>query len=255
VRALETLDRAYGLVRSLAVYYGQVWRRGRMEAFYGAFLKPGDLAFDVGSHVGNRVRAWRHLGARVVAVEPQPDFLAVLRAFYGRNRDVIIEDCAVGAERGEATLHISTRTPTVSTLSRGWIDDVQRDPRFGVVRWDSERRVRVVTLDDLVARHGEPAFCKIDVEGFELEVLRGLTRPLRALSFEYIPVAVERSVACIERVAAIGDYRFRHSRVETMRWAAPRWAGAAEMIATLRALDVGDRSGDVYALLASEVHP
>lgn len=255
MRALETLDRAYGLVRSLAVYYGQVWRRGRLEAFYSAFLRPGDLAFDVGSHVGNRVRAWRHLGARVVAVEPQPDFLAVLRVFYGRDRDVVIEDCAVGAEGGEATLHISTRTPTVSTLSRGWIDDVRRDPRFGVVRWDSEVRVRVMTLDDLIARHGEPRFCKIDVEGFELDVLRGLTRPLRALSFEYIPIAVERAVACIERVASLGDYRFRHSRVETMRWVQPAWVPAGEMIATLRALAPGDRSGDVYARSAGPVQP
>jgi FkbM family methyltransferase len=253
VRAFATLGRAFGVVRSLAIYYGQVWRRGRMEAFYGQLLGPGDLAFDVGSHVGNRVRAWRHLGARVVAIEPQPDFLTVLRALYGRDPDVIIEDCAVGEARGDGILHISTRTPTVSTLSRGWMDDVQRDPRFGAVRWDSEVQVRLVTLDDLIARHGEPRFCKIDVEGFELEVLRGLTRPVRALSFEYIPVAVERAAACIERLALLGDYRFRQSRVETMRWGSPRWLPGEEMIRQLRALDPRDGSGDVYALRADAV--
>jgi FkbM family methyltransferase len=250
---LTQLGRVAGVLRSLVMYYGPVWRRGRMEAFYGAFLRPGDLAFDVGAHVGNRVRAWRRLGARVVAVEPQPDFRLVLRSFFWRDRDVTVEDCAVGAERGEATLFLSTRTPTLSTLSRGWMDDVQRDTRFGTIRWDEQLRVRVVTLDDLIERHGEPQFCKIDVEGFELEVLRGLTRPLRALSFEYIPVTAERAVACIERLASIGDYRFRHSRVETMRWATPTWRSAEEMIRSLRALDIGDRSGDVYALRADQV--
>lgn len=251
--SVRVLGRSYGVVRSLAMYYGQVWRRGRMEAFYGAFLRPGEVAFDVGSHVGNRVRAWRRLGARVVAIEPQPDCLAVLRALYARDRGVTIEGCAVGAAPGEATIYISTRTPTLSTLSCGWIDEVRRDPRFAGVRWDEELRVQVETLDALIARHGEPRFCKIDVEGFELEVLQGLSRPLRALSFEYIPVAVERAVGCIERLSSLGEYRFRHSRVETMRWAAPAWLRPEEMIATLRALDPGHRSGDVYALRAEEV--
>ena len=239
--------RAFGMVRSLATYYGPVWRRRRIAAFYGQFLRRGDLAYDIGAHVGNRVRTFRRLGARVVAVEPQPDFVAVLRLLYGRDRGVRIEPCGVAAAPGFGELHLSTRTPTVSSFADSWIDDVRGDSSFRRVRWDDVLRVALVTLDELIARHGEPQFCKIDVEGFEHEVLSGLSRPLPALSFEYVPAAATRAIACVERVCDLGEYRFRHSRVETHRWAGPSWLPADSMITELRALPDG-RSGDVYAV-------
>ncbi|HEY5846838.1 MAG TPA: FkbM family methyltransferase [Microlunatus sp.] len=240
--------RALGMARSLITYYGPVWRRRRITAFYGQFLAPGDLAFDIGAHVGNRTRTFRRLGARVVAVEPQPDFTAVLRLLYGRDAAVALERCGVGAQPGRLELRLSTRTPTVSTFAESWIDEVQADTRFRQVRWDASVRVPLTTLDELIDRHGEPQFCKIDVEGFEPEVLRGLSRALQACSFEYIPVAVDRAVSCVERLSALGDYRFRHSRVETHRWAGRDWLERTAMIDLLTALPTTDRSGDVYAV-------
>lgn len=239
--------RALGIARSLAMYYGPVWRRRRLTAFYGQFLRPGDLALDIGSHVGNRVQVFRRLGARVVAVEPQPDLAAVLRLLYGRDEAVHLETCGVAAAPGEATMHLSTRTPTVSSFAPDWIDDVRTDPSFRRVRWDVAVTVRLTTLDDLVARYGEPAFCKIDVEGFESEVLAGLSRALPALSFEYLPAAVDRAIACVERLMTLGQYVFRRSRVETHRWAESEWLSAATMITELRCLP-DRRSGDVYAV-------
>jgi FkbM family methyltransferase len=242
------ISRAAGIARSLVTYYGPIWRRRRMEAFYRQFVKAGDLAFDIGAHVGNRVRVFRRIGARVIAVEPQPDFVAVMRLLYGRDPGVFLEANGVAAEPGEGRLHLSTRTPTVSTFADSWIDDVQIDSRFQRVRWDSVISVPLVSLDELIARHGEPQFCKIDVEGFEYEVLRGLSEPLAALSFEYIPVAVNRAIACVDRISALGDYRYRHSRVETHRWADGGWLKPQTMIEILGALPTGDRSGDVYAV-------
>ena len=124
------LGRAYGIARSLVLYHGVPGRHRRMVRFYGAFLRPGDVAFDVGAHVGNRVRAWRALGARVVAVEPQPDFVRLLRLFFGRDRDVTIVAKAVGAQVGSARLGIATATPTVSSMAPGWIDQVATDASF-----------------------------------------------------------------------------------------------------------------------------
>src|ERR1700733_7955955 len=119
---MSRLDRAVGLVRSLAVYHAIPLRQRRLRRLYQHFVGSGDLVFDIGAHAGNRVRAFAALGCRVVALEPQPDFARLLRLLFGRSSRVEVLETAVGETSGRAVLSVSERTPTVTTLVPAWRD-------------------------------------------------------------------------------------------------------------------------------------
>jgi FkbM family methyltransferase len=139
------------------MYYGIPLRNRALARFYAQFVRPGDLCFDVGAHVGNRLWALSKVGARVVALEPHPDCMRLLRRWYGRYANVELVELAVGAEPGTRALFISERTPTVSTISTDWIAAVKATPGFTRVRWDRTIPARVATLDELIGCYGPPA--------------------------------------------------------------------------------------------------
>jgi FkbM family methyltransferase len=239
-------DRAFGLARSLAIYHGIPGRQRRFRRLYAEFVRPGDLVFDIGAHVGNRTRAFVSLGCHVVAVEPQPDFVRTLRMLFGRVSAVDIVASGVGESAGRATLAVSERTPTVTTLAPGWREDRSHDPDFDRVRWNRAVDVEITTLDALIAQYGAPAFVKIDVEGSEPSVLAGLTQPLAALSFEYLPRALAQVGACVDRLSALGTYEYKWSLGETGRLSA-HWVDAREILVRLQTAEAQQRPGDVYA--------
>lgn len=237
----------FGLLRSLFIYYANPLKLRRMQRFYSQFIQPDDLCFDIGAHVGNRLWAWSGLGARVVAVEPQPICMATLQRFYGKNAAITLLPNALGAKRGAQTLWISEQNPTVTTLSKQWIDQVRQDASFAGVEWQQQVMVQVTTLDDLIECYGIPRFCKIDVEGYEVEVLQGLSQPLAVLSFEYLAATPELALACVDRLTALGKYQFNWSAGEQHRWQSARWLRADEMKDWLATLPKAAGSGDIYA--------
>jgi FkbM family methyltransferase len=221
-------------------------QRRRMLAFYGQFVRPGDLCFDIGANIGNRTDVFLRLGARVVAVEPQPLSVAHLRQRFRKEPRVALVTLAVGARPGVTQMLLSD-ADMISSLSPEWIAKVKASGRFANQRWDRTLEVDVTTLDALIREHGRPAFCKIDVEGYEAEVVRGLTQALEMISFEFTPEALEPALSSIRRLAQLGPTVFNYSVGENMAWQAPAWLEADAMIRLLQALPDPTVFGDVYA--------
>ena len=238
-----------GFARSYVIYSARPWRARERAAFYKRLVKPGDLCFDIGAHLGNHTAAFLAAGCRVVAVEPQPQFAAYLRGLYGARPGVTVLDKAVGKRKGPATLQISSLAPTVTSASPRWIEEVKKAPAFANVVWDRTAEIEMTTLDALIQAHGLPAFCKIDVEGSEADVLTGLSQPLPQLCFEFVPAAMTVALACLRRLGKLGDYRYNVSIGERPRFVLPDWSPVEALRTVLNDRDPGSRSGDIYARL------
>jgi FkbM family methyltransferase len=240
------LYRAVRLIRNRFVV-PQLWRRTvQWRQFYSQFVSPGDLVFDVGANRGDRTETFVQMGARVIAVEPLPQLAARLKKIF-RYCPVHVEAVGVGRVARTMILHVCTTSEDCSSFSEEFIADQRaRNPDF---RWDRSEPIQVVTMDSLIEKHGTPAFIKIDVEGFESDVLAGLAHPVQALSFEVRPGDSTESLRqCLEMVSGLGKYEFNLSLEERLIFELPAWANTDSVLGALGRKGSSEwRYGDVYA--------
>jgi FkbM family methyltransferase len=217
-----------------------------MARFYRQFVGKDSVCFDIGANIGNRTEVFLQLGARVVAVEPQADCLQVLRQKFGSSDRVSIVAKAIDAQPGTKELFVG-HSSTLASMSTEWIDRVSRAGRFEGHKWERRIVVPTTTIGELIRQYGVPAFCKIDVEGYEYPVLQGLAEPLPALSFEYTADYAESTLKCIAHLAGLGMRTFNYSVGETLRFVLPAWVDAEEMMRIIREYPASaPAAGDIY---------
>lgn len=190
--------------------------------FYRHLLRgfqPGDLVFDIGANQGFKTDVFLRMGARVVAIEPDTHSQAALKSRFLRyrllKRPVTIVGRAVSDRDGVETIWLDAPGSAKNTLNKKWVDLLRNDERrFGErLGFKSRQEIETVSVDTLIATYGVPFFIKIDVEGHEPVVLRGLRRPVPYLSFEVnLPEFRPEGQQCIELLADLAtNGRFNYA--------------------------------------------
>jgi FkbM family methyltransferase len=200
------------------------------------------LVFDIGANIGEKSAVMRAKGARVVCFEPQPQCAAELRRRFHDDPGVTVVEMALGRSPGRATLSICDDANAISTLSDDW-----KQGRFKEFAWSRQVDVEVNTLDWAIAKFGRPDYCKIDVEGYELQVLLGLSSPVPLISFEFTKEFEDRAASCVHRLEELGFAKFNVSYGESRTLKLTQFCAATELLAELSRARSPLTWGDIYA--------
>ena len=191
-------------------------------------LNPGDLFFDIGAHLGEKSKKLLDKNLKIVMLEPLPQCVKQLKEKFKNNKNIEILQKAVGRTMGNMTLEVNSKMPTISTMAKHW-----KNGRFSNQKWDQKISVEVTTLAHLIKIYGLPNYIKIDVEGFELDVLLGLTRKAGIISFEFTSEFLDQSTKCLNHLKDIGYDEFNFSIAESRKFSL-EWSNTDNLIIKLK---------------------
>ncbi len=216
--------------------------------FYNQFIKQGDLCFDVGANVGDRTQIFLELNAKVVSIEPQESCANVLKKKFGKKISLLQK--GVGSKNEIKDFFISKHNQ-LSTFSTEWIDTLKAE-RFKDNEWNESAKVEIITLDSVIEKYGIPQFIKIDVEGYELEALKGLTKPFKFLSFEFaVPDNFNNLILCLQHIqSTYKNLGFNYAVMDNTYLSLDQWITFEEMNKVINTQNFSENSaGDIYIKL------
>lgn len=209
-------------------------------------IKKGDLVFDVGSNIGDKSESFLSLGAKVIGFEPQSECYHYLLDRFKGNTNFITENIALSNKVGSEIMYKASYH-TISSMSEEFITEAKKE-RFIGYNWDTKIVVETNTLDNIIEKYGLPSFIKIDVEGYELNVLQGLSTSVDYVSVEFNPELCQSTVDCIEYVDNLNNnqslFNYGYREDEFFKF---DWISKYQIIEYLRSInDHVFEFGDVY---------
>ena len=169
------------------------------------------LMFDIGANRGDATVAGVKLGYKVIALEPAPRVFAELVSNFIYNQNVVPLRLAVGSDVGGRLEFYECVEDGLSTLEKSWLTDP------GMPYYGKEYRtisVNTCTIDWLVEKYGRPDLMKIDVEGAEWGVLRGMSENYGKLALEWTQETMSDHNEQLQYLASIGYTEYRLQFIE-----------------------------------------
>jgi FkbM family methyltransferase len=183
-------------------------------SFYSSFLKSANLIFDIGAYDGHKTAAFLSLSKKIVCCEPDEENARLLRIRFRRQHArVFVEQVAIAENTGTRSYYIHHPGSAFNTISARWKNILEADDgkKWNEnIHFTDKRDILCSTLDLMIAKWGQPDFIKIDVEGAELSVFKGLSVAVKAVSFESLwPEYREQMWECMQILARLdNNYRF-----------------------------------------------
>ena len=169
-------------------------------------INKGDLYFDIGAHLGEKSKPFIEKKIRTIMVEPLPVCVKTLKRLYSKNSIVKIIPKGLGSKNTKKILSINKQMPTVSTFAKHW-----KSGRFSNLTWSEKTQIQITTLDALIKKFGDPQYIKIDVEGYELNVLKGLSKKSGIISFEITSEFFSDAIKCLKHLKKLSYNSFTFS--------------------------------------------
>ncbi len=202
----------------------------KLTKFYSKLIHKGFLCFDIGANVGAKSIIFLKNGAKVIAFEPQKSCLPSLQKIAEKQNDTTFKYFIKGIDitAGTRELYLSNHSE-IATFSKTFKNTYNGN----YMNWDKKETVETVTLNSCIQQFGVPHFCKIDVEGYECEILTSLKYNIPIIEFEFLAGFLDKVLPLIELISDTNT-RFNYTKNENSKFEIKEWVDSNKIIEIIK---------------------